>query len=105
MKRLITFILLLISFNCYSQDTFLFSFKSNQQILNGDTLNVEVRVEVSNTKIKIFREMTKVLQFDVNLKKQGNMFYDMMPEEYSVTFDANKKLLHIETAKIIWTIK
>lgn len=104
MKQLLTIVFLIFSFTCYSQDTFLFSFNSKQQVLNGDTLNVNVRVEISNTKIKIFRETTNVLQFDVNLKKQGNIFYDIEPELHTVRFDANQKVLYIETSKIIWTI-
>lgn len=103
MKSIITLLITLFSFSINAQD-FLYSFNSDTQIINGDSLFVEARIEVSNKSIRIYRDTILSLKFDVNFKKVENKYLDITHLDYRAGFDPIKKVLYIQNKNLNWQI-
>lgn len=103
MKYILTFIVNLFFFTTYGQ-SFLYSFNSNTQVINGDSLYVEARVEVSDKEIRIWRDTIMTMNFKVNLKKVEGKYLDIEKIDYRAGFDPEKKILYIQNKHLLWQI-
>lgn len=103
MKYILTFLITLLSFVIQAQ-SFIYSFNSDTQIINGDSLFVEARIEVSDKLIQIYRDTILTMKLDVNFKKVENKYLDIERLDYRAGFDPIKKVLYIQNKNVNWQI-
>jgi len=102
MRHIIAFFIIFYSLNIQAQD-FLYSFNSEVQIVNQDTILVQTRVEVSSKKISIFKQDVNVFNLDVSLKKQGLNYMDVQSNG-RVGFDPINKIVYVQNNTTTWKI-
>lgn len=102
MKYIITLFIIFYSTILQAQD-FKYSFNSEVQVVNGDSIFVKTRIEVSNKKISIFKQDGTVLSLEVLLEKEKDNYVDIQSIG-RVGFDPINKIVYVQNNTTTWKI-